>query len=64
MAIAKAKLFLESKTFWINFVGIAVLLIQVVLQTNFVIDKDVQAILLAILNILIRFKTTEPIRLR
>lgn len=64
MALKKAKLFLKSKTIWLNLAGIAVIVLQLVLDTNVIVDVDLQAIALAILNLLVRFRTNEPIRLR
>lgn len=56
-----SKYFLKSKTLWFNFVGIAVVVLQIVTGSHFIVDKDWQMLLLALLNILIRAKTKEPI---
>jgi len=58
-----AKSFLKSKTFWVNLVGVVILVLQFALD-EYVIDPDWQGVGLGILNILIRFKTDKPIYLK
>ena len=64
MAVQQIKPFYKSKTFWLNIVGILVIVLQYTLSLNLLIDPALQALALAILNILLRFRTDEPIRLR
>ena len=64
MAEKQVKLFLKSKTFWLNVLGVSIMVAQFVLDKELLIDIDLQALVLAILNILIRFQTNEPIRLK
>ena len=62
----KAKFFWQSSTFWINFLGIVVIALEFVVQSNLIPDADVVAILIAVLNILNRFRVTkvvQPIKL-
>jgi len=60
------KLWWKSSTIWVNLIGIAVPILDTVLATNFIADKEVYALILAVLNILNRFrvspaKPVEPI---
>lgn len=62
---APAKPFWESTTLWINLAGVIVIIIQTVVTNNIVVDKDLVAILLAIMNIVNRFRnTSQPLTLR
>ena len=64
MSTKQTKPFWESSTLWINIAGIAVIVLDLVLQTDLVVDKDVVALLLAVLNILNRLRaTTTPTKL-
>jgi hypothetical protein len=58
-----AKWFGKSWTIWLNLIAIVIPVLDFVLKTNLIADKDIYALLLAILNILLRFKTKEPISL-
>lgn len=60
MAYAEPKKWYESTTIWINAAGILLIVLQVVLQTNIGIDPDVQAIILAVINILNRIRGSKP----
>ena len=56
-----AKWFLKSKTVWLNILALLVPLLDIFLKTNLIKDKDVYALVLAIFNLLLRFKTNKPI---
>ena len=58
-----AKPFYRSSTLWLNVVGIAVIAIQFVVDKNLV-DADLQALLLAVLNLANRFRTTGPVTMK
>ena len=64
MAVQQIKPFYKSKTFWLNTVGILIIGLQFILSINAIVDPEFQALILAVLNILLRFKTREPITLR
>jgi hypothetical protein len=55
----KGKNILKSKTFWLNALSIAGMLVQA--KTGFVVDPASQAIALGFVNTLIRTVTKEPI---
>ncbi len=55
------KWFLASKTIWLNFIALLIPVLDIILKTNFIKDRDVYALLLAVFNILLRFKTKEQI---
>ena len=61
--IVDLKPFWKSSTIWLNVVGVLVIVLQLVTSTKLVVDPDVQMVLLAVLNILNRFRTEEPIKL-
>jgi len=48
-----------SKTFWVNILAIAALIIQT--QTGFVFSPEAQVSVLALLNIILRAVTKSPI---
>ncbi len=52
----------RSKTLWINIVAGGVLLLQT--QTGFAIDPEVQAGILALVNLVLRLITKEPVGLK
>ena len=51
----------KSSTLWLNAAGIATMVLDLVVQSNLIPDADVLAIVLAVLNILNRFRTKNPI---
>ena len=53
------KKFYKSKTFWVNLLSLAGLVLQS--QTGFVVAPELQAGILSVLNGILRFATTEPI---
>jgi hypothetical protein len=53
------KTLIKSKTFWINIVALAVMLIQA--KYGFIIDAEAQLALLAIINLVLRAITKEEI---
>ena len=54
------KKFYKSKTFWVNTIALAAIVVQS--QTGFVIPPEAQAGIITVLNGLLRFATTEPIQ--
>ena len=60
MAVVTPKMWYQSTTIWINVAGIAVIVLQLLLGMNLGIDPDVQAIILAIINILNRVRGSMP----
>ena len=66
MAILKEKPFYLSSTLWINAIGIVAIVLEFVIANNIIPDAEVVALIVAILNILNRFrpaKTTDVKRL-
>lgn len=57
---AIGKKFYKSKTFWVNVLALASIVVQS--QTGFIIPPELQAGILSILNGVLRFTTTEPIQ--
>ena len=55
------KLWFQSWTIWANLIGIVLIILQFVMQINLIIDPEWQALILAIINILLRFKTTTTV---
>ncbi len=53
------KKFYMSKTFWINLLLIFVMVIQS--YTGFVITPEEQAMIIGVINIILRFMTGEPL---
>ena len=61
----KAKPFWQSSTLWINFIGIAIIVLDLAVESNLIPDPDVVTIVVAVLNILNRFRATAyPLRLK
>lgn len=58
------KPFYKSTTVWLNVLAVVVLVLDSVLRFNVIQDKDVVAIVVAVLNLLNRFRTNEPLSLR
>lgn len=56
MAVTGEKPFWESTTLWINALGIVAIVLELVVKTNLIPDADVVAIIVAVLNILNRFR--------
>ena len=60
-----AKSFLQSKTLWANFIAVVLLVLQQVFQ---IVPADLspqtQAIILAVLNIILRLVTKKSVYLR
>lgn len=62
---APAKPFYLSSTLWINVIGVIIIVIQSLIANNSIVDKDVVAILMAITNILNRFRnTSQPLTIK
>lgn len=53
----------QSTTIWLNVVPILVVLLDAILQTNMIHDKDLLAIVVATANILNRLRTAQRINL-
>lgn len=61
----KAKPFWQSSTLWINFIGIVAIILEVVIKSDLIPDADIIAIIVALLNILNRFRNTlQPLKLK
>ena len=58
-----AKPFWKSSTLWLNAVGITVIGIQFILDKN-ILDADFQTLLLAVLNLINRFRTSSPVSMK
>lgn len=54
--ILKSKPFWKSSTLWINVLGIIVIALDLVVKSNLIPDPDVVAIIVAVLNIINRFR--------
>ena len=59
MAKENGKKWYTSKTLWLNFLGVVVIVLQT--QTGFVLSAELQTSVLAILNVVLRIITKEPI---
>ena len=59
-----AKPFWQSKTIILNIVGIIVIFLQVLPNLGLPIDTEFQALILAIVNVLNRFQTSDRVSLR
>lgn len=59
MAKIAVKPFWKSTTLWINFAGLLTIVLDIVVKSNIIPDADVIAIIVAILNILNRFRGVE-----
>ncbi len=55
----KEKKWYESSTIWLNIVGVIIIALQMVLQSN-TLNPDVAALILAVLNILNRIRSEKP----
>lgn len=58
--IPAGKKIYKSKTFWVNVIALASIIVQT--KTGFVIPPELQAGILSVLNGILRFTTTEPIK--
>ena len=56
----EAKHFWASKTLWLNVLGIAVIVVQTI-QGEVWINPEIQILILAVLNAVMRFLTSQPI---
>ena len=61
MAEPKTKMWWESSTVWINLVGALVVALKLVVDSNLIPDADVTAIVVALLNILNRFRAPKVV---
>lgn len=53
----QTKPFWMSSTLWINVAGVVALVLNILLATNKVVDPDIIAVIVAVLNILNRFRS-------
>lgn len=58
----EGKSWYKSKTLWVNTVAVAAFAVQT--YTGFIVDADLQAAVLGILNVILRFETSEPLKRR
>jgi len=59
MIETNSKLFWQSKTFWVNLLGIGGLILQS--KTGYVVEPGTQATLLASINLFLRLFTRQPL---
>lgn len=59
MAALSEKPFYLSSTLWINAIGVVAIVLEFVLVTNIIPDAEIVALIVAILNILNRFRPTK-----
>jgi hypothetical protein len=59
-----AKRFWQSKTFWVNLIAAGALIYQGVTGHEVVLSPEQQAIILAVVNLVLRAVTKEPITWR
>ena len=59
----EGKWFLYSWTVWLNLVGILLPVLDAILKFNLIPDKEIYALVLAVFNLLLRFKTNKPVSL-
>lgn len=50
----------ESTTIWINVAGIIAIILDLLLRSSMILDPDIIAIIVAVLNIINRFRITTP----
>lgn len=62
MAVVEAKKWYQSSTLWINIAGIAAMVLELVVKTNLIPDPEVIAIIVAVLNILNRFRAPKIVQ--
>lgn len=60
----KSKTWYKSSTVWLNIVAVLVVALKFALNSNLIPDPDVIAVITAVLNILNRFRTTQPVTLK
>lgn len=56
------KSFLKSRTIWINVLGLVALFLQS--QFGYILIPEAQSAVLLLLNLVLRFDTSEPISLK
>lgn len=59
----KSKPFYQSSTLWINGLGVLAVILSLVLDLKVINDSEVVAIIVAVLNILNRFRPIEAKKL-
>ena len=62
MAAVESKKWYQSSTLWINIAGIVAIVLDLVVKTSLIPDPDVIAIIVAILNILNRFRAPKVVQ--
>jgi len=60
MATLEEKPFWQSSTLWINFLGIVAIALEFALKSNLIPDAEFVALIVAVLNILNRFRVQKP----
>jgi len=63
MAQTKIKPFWQSSTLWINFVGVVAVVLSMVVNSGLVEDTEIVALLVAVANILNRFRKVDKVNL-
>lgn len=60
----REKMWWESTTIWINLLAVIVPVLDLITQMNIIQDKEVYALIIAVLNILNRFRVSpsDPVK--
>ena len=53
-----------SRTLWVNFVAVLVIIAQAYFGAEIAVDAEKQAVILALVNTVLRFRTNEKVTLR
>jgi len=61
--VNKMKSVFKSKTLWVNFVSLVIIFLQAINSLSLPISVETQALILALLNFLLRFKTDQKVGL-
>jgi hypothetical protein len=59
--IVEKKQFWKSRIIWINIIGLIAMIVEY--QTGVLLNNDIQLAILAVLNMILRFRTDEAIKL-
>lgn len=62
MTNIETKKWYQSSTLWINLIGVVAVVLDLVVKTNLIPDADVVTIIVAVLNILNRFRAPTIVK--